>query len=296
VLSKTAATYRGRFAPSPTGDLHFGSLLAALVSYCEAKSNSGYWHLRIEDLDTTRVVKGADKKIFKTLENYALYWDGPIIYQSHEQQQSRYQNALTKLSKKGLTYRCGCTRKELAGSKTYPGHCRLLPPANNKPSSIRLITQQQDFSFDDDYQGLQQQNIQQQCGDFNIKRKDGLFCYQLAVVVDDAYAEISHVVRGIDIMSSTARQLYLQQLLGFSTPQYAHFPVVTSADGAKLSKQNHAKAIGNENPYSTTVAALKLLNQVLPTSPLGNQNDLIKWAIDHWQPDKFQGLRQLPLR
>lgn len=295
-MSKKAQTYRGRFAPSPTGDLHFGSLLAALVSYFEAKSNGGQWYLRIEDIDTTRAIKGADKRIFKTLQNYGLYWDGPVIYQSHELQQNRYQLALAELTKKGLTYRCGCTRKNLAGSTTYPGHCRLMPPDNSKPSSIRLIADKQDFRFEDFYQGPQTQNIQQQCGDFNIKRKDGLFCYQLAVVVDDDYAEINHVVRGIDIMTSTARQLYLQQLLGFNSPQYGHFPVVTTIDGSKLSKQNHATAISNEDPYLTTIAALKLLKQDLPTAQLANQTELIQWVIDHWQPHKFQGLRQLPLR
>ncbi len=295
-MSKTTPIYRGRFAPSPTGDLHFGSLLAALVSYCEAKSKKGEWYLRVEDVDTTRAIKGADKHIFKTLENYRLYWDGPVIYQSHEQQQNRYQLALEFLSKQGLTYRCDCTRKDLVGSTTYPGHCRLIPPDKNKTSSIRLTVDKQDFRFEDLYQGSQQQNIQKQCGDFNIRRKDGLFCYQLAVVVDDAYTEVNHVVRGIDIMTSTARQLYLQQLLGFSTPQYAHFPVVTTQGGAKLSKQNYATDISNENPYKITLAALKLLNQDLPTAQLANQNTLVQWAVDHWQPNKFKGLGQIPLR
>ncbi|MCX7544273.1 tRNA glutamyl-Q(34) synthetase GluQRS [Marinicella gelatinilytica] len=292
-MNNKAAVYTGRFAPSPSGDLHFGSLLAALVSYCEARSNQGLWRLRIEDVDSTRTVIGADERIFKTLQAFALHWDGDVIYQTSEQQQEHYQQALQKLQELNLTYQCRCTRKQLAGHDTYPGHCRLLPGNHSAPHSIRVIVDDTDICFDDGFQGPQKQNPAKQCGDFNIKRKDGLFSYQLAVVVDDANSGITHVVRGIDILESTARQIFLQQKLGLPTPQYAHFPIITNQHGRKLSKQNHATAVNREDPVTVTRLALQLLNQSLPDKKPMTQQQLIQWAVDHWQPDRFKGMKQI---
>jgi len=286
-LNNASPIYRGRFAPSPTGDLHFGSLVAALVSYCEARSHNGQWHLRIEDVDSTRTIDGADQRIFDTLKAYQLQWDGPVIYQTNERQQQIYREALTYLNNSGLIYRCRCTRKQLSGYSTYPGNCRFQTIDKAEPHSIRLRVDDEVITFHDTYQGRQQQNLYQQCGDFNIVRKDGLFCYQLAVVLDDHAAGINHVVRGIDILDSTARQIYLHQKLGLKPPNYAHFPIMVNAQGHKLSKQNHASAVGCEDPVKVTRLALQLLNQAVTNQPM-NQQQLIQWAVDHWQPDRFK--------
>ncbi len=292
-MSNSVLNYRGRFAPSPSGDLHFGSLLAALVSYCEARSHAGEWHLRIEDVDTTRSVNGADLKIIKTLQNYAMDWDGPVIYQSDDRQQQLYQKALNQLSDAGLTYRCRCTRKQLSGYSTYPGHCRFQSISEAVPHSVRLMVDNDVISFNDAYQGQQQQNLQQQCGDFNIVRKDGLFSYQLAVVMDDYETGINHVVRGIDILDSTARQIYIHQKLGLKPPDYAHFPIIVNHRGHKLSKQNHATAISHEDPGQVTRLALRLLNQPVPDRQTMNQSQLIQWAVDHWQPLRFKNQKRI---
>lgn len=286
-MSNSGSIYRGRFAPSPTGDLHFGSLLAALVSYCEARHHGGLWHLRIEDVDSTRTIAGADQAIFDTLQAYALDWDGEVVYQTDPAQQQHYQQALTRLNDLGLTYRCRCTRKQLSGYSVYPGHCRLQTVSEQQPHSIRLLTDLDTIVFEDCFQGRQQQQLQHQCGDFNIVRKDGLFSYQLAVVMDDHLASINHVVRGYDILDSTARQIYLHRKLGLQPPQYAHFPIIVDADGHKLSKQNHATAVSHEDPVKVTRLALQLLNQELPDPPM-TQPQLIQWAVDHWQPQRFQ--------
>ncbi|KAA3638787.1 MAG: tRNA glutamyl-Q(34) synthetase GluQRS [Proteobacteria bacterium] len=291
-MSKKASVYRGRFAPSPSGDLHFGSLLAALVSYCDARSHNGYWYLRIEDVDSSRTVVDADLRIFKTLQAYELAWDGQVIYQTDSKQQQHYQKALEQLTDLGLTYRCRCTRKQLSGHSTYPGHCRLLSISEQEPHSIRLITDTDTIYFNDSYQGPQQQHLQQQCGDFNIVRKDGLFSYQLAVVIDDHLSGINHVVRGIDILDSTARQIYLHRKLGLTPPAYAHFPIVVNQKGHKLSKQNHATAVSHEDPTQVTRLALNLLNQDLPHKPM-TQQQLIQWAVDHWLPERFKGQKHI---
>jgi len=291
-LSNASPIYRGRFAPSPTGDLHFGSLFAALISYCEAKSQEGEWHLRIEDVDSTRTIAGADQRICKTLQTYELMWDGPVIYQTDSRQQQKYQQALDRLTGLGLTYRCRCTRKQLSGYTAYPGHCRSQTVSEQEPHSIRLIADTDTISFDDKYQGQQHQHLQQQCGDFIIVRKDGLFSYQLAVVVDDADAGINHVVRGIDILDSTALQIYLHQKLGLTPPTYAHFPIIVNNSGHKLSKQNHATAVSREDPAKVTRLVLQLLNQDLPNKPMTQQR-LVQWAVDHWQPERFLGRQQI---
>ena len=281
------SVYRGRFAPSPTGDLHFGSLVAALVSYFQAKANNGSWMLRIEDIDETRAVAGADKQIIQTLARFGLHSDEAVIYQTDAARQAAYQQAYQHLAQKDLTYPCTCTRKQLSAHTTYPGTCRNHPNQPESLYSIRLKTDQQQFQFKDLFQGPQTQNIAEQSGDFNIKRKDGLFCYQLAVVVDDADQGITEVVRGIDIMDSTSRQMYLIAQLNLAQPAYAHFPVIINQSGDKLSKQNHAQSISHEDPYSVTWLALHLLQQSPPKLQKKTQSALLNWAIENWQPEKL---------
>ncbi len=284
------APHRGRFAPSPSGNLHLGSLVAAIASYCEAKSKQGEWLVRIEDVDETRTVAGADQQILETLNRFGLHPDGPVIYQTSPERQQAYQSALDFLQAQNLTYPCTCTRKQLAGHQVYPGTCRQLAANPDQMHSIRLKTRNEVYGFNDQFQGQQQQCIAEQSGDFNIKRKDGLFCYQLAVVIDDADQGITDVVRGIDIMDSTSRQMHLIKLLGLSQPNYAHFPVVINQYQRKLSKQNHAKPIAHEDPYTVTALALKLLQQDVPVLAVKSQVELLKHAVTHWQPEKMHRL------
>jgi len=280
----------GRFAPSPTGPLHFGSLVAAVASYCDARSQNGQWLLRIEDVDQTRRVAGACEEIIRTLQHYGFSWDSDITYQS--QRTDVYEAALSQLRDRGLAYACTCSRKEIADSSTlqgiegaiYPGTClqRMVKPGI--PSAWRLKTSDTEIGFDDLIQGHLQHHLAQEIGDFVIKRADGLFSYQLAVVVDDALQKVTHVVRGADLLNSTTRQIYLQQLLGYHTPVYAHIPLVLNADGQKLSKQTLATSLPNDNVVSTLVAALNFLQQPLPDKVhTYSLTQLWQWAITHWQ-------------
>ncbi len=233
--------YRGRFAPSPTGPLHQGSLVAAVASYLEARAAGGQWLVRIEDLDTTRCVPGAADTILRTLDAYGLHWDGPVLYQSSRP--SAYQDALQQLIARGAAYPCGCSRKEV-GDDTYPGTCRDGLPPGKAARSWRVRG-----SADVD--------------DFVLKRADGIFAYQLAVVVDDAFQGITHVVRGADLEDSTPRQLHLQSLLGLTHPAYRHVPVVTNENGAKLSKQTFAPPLRLEHPQPALLDALRFLGYSL---------------------------------
>ncbi len=274
--------YRGRFAPSPSGNLHLGSLLAALASYLQARSQDGTWLLRIEDLDPPRSIPGADLAIIKELARFGMVSDEPVLYQSHEKQQTAYAIALEQLIDQGLCYPCLCNRKTLSQHPVYPQTCRQLTFPCSAPHAIKLKTNEQNFEFNDAIQGHQQQNIQSQCGDFNIRRKDGLICYQLAVVIDDAKQGITEVVRGIDILDSTARQMHIQSQLGYQTPEYAHIPVLIQPNGDKLSKQNHAKEIYGEDCYTLTHMALQMLGQNPPKLGVKNQAKMMRWAIEHW--------------
>ena len=279
----------GRFAPSPTGPLHFGSLVAAVASYCDAKSRGGQWLLRIEDVDTTRRVDGASEQIIQTLQRYGFMWDGDVIYQS--QRTDLYQQALDLLRDQHLAYPCTCSRKEIADSSTlqgiegaiYPGTCLQHPIKPGVPAAWRLKTSDTIIGFDDLIQGHLQHNMARDIGDFVVKRADGLFSYQLAVVVDDALQGVTHVVRGADLLNSTTRQIYLQQLLGYTTPVYAHIPLVMNAEGQKLSKQTLAAELPSDNITDVMIAAFRFL-PYLPTPPsLISVYDLWQWAIDHWQ-------------
>jgi len=284
----------GRFAPSPTGPLHFGSLVAAVASYCDAKSRGGQWLLRIEDVDQTRHVASASDDIIRTLQRYGFVWDGDIVYQS--QRSAHYQTALAQLQQRGLAYPCTCSRKEIADSSTllgiegaiYPGICLQHATKPGAAAAWRIKTDAQTIRFADQMQGQQQHQMASDIGDFVVKRADGLFSYQLAVVVDDALQGVTHVVRGADLLNSTTRQIYLQQLLGYPTPVYAHSPLVLNADGQKLSKQTLATALPEDNVVATLVAALSFLKQTLPADVQSFAvADLWQWAIAHWQLPKI---------
>lgn len=302
--------YRGRFAPSPSGPLHFGSLVAATASYLEARTQGGEWLLRMEDLDTPRVVSGAADDILRTLDAYGFSWDGPVMYQS--QRNDAYQAALATLQAQGLVYPCGCSRKEIADSVTlhaalqghsvlqgieglvYPGTCRHGLPAGKQARAWRVLTDTRDIQFVDAVQGPQSQRLDAAIGDFVLKRADGLFAYQLAVVVDDAEQQISHVLRGADLLDSTARQRYLQQLLGLSQVHYAHVPVASNASGEKLSKQTLASPLDTTNAGTTLWHCLRFLGQRVPqTLQSAPSMDLWQWALAHWKLEQVAQQRSI---
>ncbi len=306
-----SANYVGRFAPSPTGSLHFGSLVAAVASYCDAKASfynnqPGKWLIRIEDLDKPREMVGAADAILHTLEAFGFEWDGEdnnkIFYQS--QRSDIYEHYLTNLKLNGFIYACTCSRKEIADSAItsgidgaiYPKTCfnkSLKNSTSEKYSSESRIDtgswrinvdNAQKIAFKDAIQGDISQQLTTDVGDFILKRKDGLFAYQLAVVVDDAAQNVTHVVRGADLLDSTPRQIYLQKLLGFSTLKYAHVPVVVNAQGEKLSKQTLAQAITPQAAPVLVFQALQFLGQQPPIE-IKNATlaEVWRWAIANWQ-------------
>ena len=250
------AEYRGRFAPSPTGPLHFGSLVAALASYIDAAGRDGEWIVRMEDIDQPRCVAGADVEILRTLERFGLKWDGPVAYQS--QRAELYRGALAQLQRDDLVYPCTCSRRE-AGDGIYPGACRRRPPEPGGRVSWRVKTEDVVIAFDDRRMGRQEQNLAREAGDFVVLRADGLFAYQLAVVVDDAEQRVTDVVRGADLLDSTPRQIWLQRLLGYPQPRYMHIPVVLNDAGEKLSKQTQAPPLHPAKTEEDLIAALKFL-------------------------------------
>ncbi len=281
--------YRGRFAPSPTGPLHFGSLVAAIGSYLDAKFNQGKWLVRIEDIDSQREVPGAASEILFALESLGMEWDEEIIFQSRRSE--AYQEALNRLENQNLTYPCVCSRKEVADSSIigfsgpiYPGTCLKNPPSLGKSYSLRVQTNENQIQFQDILKGSYSQKLKLEIGDFVLRRVDGVYAYQLAVVVDDAEQGITHVVRGADLLDSTPRQIFLQQLLGFSTPRYMHLPVVTNVEGEKLSKQTNAEPIELESVLPQLVKALYFLGQNPPLEILeGDLSSFWKWARKNWQ-------------
>ena len=284
--TREPAPYVGRFAPSPTGPLHFGSLVAAVASYLQAKAHDGRWLLRIEDIDPPRAQAGASEIIIEALIRYGFKWHGDLSYQSSSL--VVHEAALQELTERGLAYPCGCSRRDLEESPRgplgtiYPGTCRNGCDASE--TAIRLRTNNEPVEFDDGLQGPQSQMLESESGDFIIRRRDGLIAYHLAVVVDDALQGITEVVRGIDLMDSTPRQIWLQKQLGYSTPNYIHIPVITHADGNKLSKLTGAAGIPLDNIENTLVAALDALAQAPP--PDLAQSDLQEiwsWAIENWR-------------
>ncbi len=288
--------YIGRFAPSPTGPLHFGSLICALGSYLDAHHNAGRWLVRIEDIDPPREVPGATTTILHQLEDHGLVWQGDLLYQSARL--PAYRDALEQLQAAGLTYHCDCTRQRIVSlGSIYDGHCRHRQLSAQ--GAIRLLTPAADCAhaslrFNDLVMGDYQQNLATQVGDFVLQRRDGLFSYQLAVTVDDLFQNITHVVRGADLLDSTPRQLYLRQLYSreclalpvaqSAAPQFAHLPLATNAEGQKLSKQNFAKPLLKGDEANNLWQALLWLRQSPPRElQLCSVQELLDWAIPHWQ-------------
>jgi glutamyl-Q tRNA(Asp) synthetase len=272
--------YVGRFAPSPTGALHFGSLVAALASWLDARAARGRWLMRIDDLDAPRTQPGAADEILRTLERLGLTWDGPVLVQSRRL--ARYDAALKKLQ--GRTYGCGCTRREIAdsslglaadGAQIYPGTCRNGIAAG-KPARVLRLNVSGVIAFEDRVQGCVSQNLERDVGDFVLYRADGQFAYQLAVVVDDAEQGVTDVVRGADLLDSTPRQVYLQRLLGLPTPRYLHIPAAVNAAGEKLSKQTGARPIDVSRRTELLRRALAFLGQP--------ETDDLARATRDWDP------------
>lgn len=291
-----AAVTIGRFAPSPTGPLHFGSLVAALASWLDARAASGRWLVRMEDLDRPRCEPGAADTILRQLEAYSLHWDGAVLVQS--QRDNAYAEALARLQAIGAVYPCACTRSQLAqaprnheGEILYPGTCRNGLPVGGTARSWRVRVPDVSACFHDRIHGDLQQNLAHDVGDFIVKRADGLFAYQLAVVVDDAFQGVTHVVRGADLLWNTPRQIYLQTLLHLPTPLYAHVPLITNAAGQKLSKQTLAPALPEHGRRVVLAQALAALGHPPPAELLGTRHDeLLAWASAHWQ------IRKVPLQ
>lgn len=281
--------YRGRFAPSPTGPLHFGSLMAALASYLDARANAGTWLLRMEDLDPPREQAGAAERILYALSLHGLESDEPVLWQS--QRLTSYEEYLQQLRDSGQLYPCNCNRSRLEGlGRVYDGHCRRRPPAADEPVAwrVHLPSPQQPVTFIDAIQGPQRQIPAHDFGDTLLKRKDGLHAYQLAVVVDDIHQHITHVVRGSDLLEVSARQQLLHQLLASKSPHWAHIPVINNALGQKLSKQNHAPELDLSRPSHNLYHALRLLGQQPPDALLkAAPAELLAWGQSHWQQAKI---------
>lgn len=296
-VAKNGGPYIGRFAPSPSGPLHFGSLVAALASYLDAKAHGGMWRVRIEDVDESRCNSAYAEDILRTLTVFGLNWDGEVVTQS--MRKPAYEQALARLasaSRQPLTYLCRCSRREIADSTMgagvglegpiYPGTCRARVNAavvsdEEIGLATRVLTRSEPICFTDRVQGEICQVLDTAIGDFVVKRRDGLFAYQLAVVVDDAAEAITDVVRGADLLDSTARQIYLQQLLNLATPRYLHIPVATNAAGQKLSKQTLAPGISAAECMHVITSALQFLGQANPL-PAAAVAPLLAAAVKNW--------------
>ena len=294
---------RGRFAPSPTGPLHFGSLIAALASYCDARAAGGEWLVRIEDVDVPRSRRGAESSILEMLERYGCGWDGPVVRQS--ERTPIYEAVLAGLDADGDVYECACTRAELdvaalgaGGEHVYPGTCRNgIPIERTKRAhrAWRLRVGDARIEWRDRLRGVQTQDLARDVGDFVVRRADRLFAYQLAVVVDDALQGVTDVVRGADLLASTARQVFLQRRLDYATPSYLHVPIALNVDGEKLSKQTHAAPLAHD-PLPALLAAWRFLEQPLPTGsalPVSIA-EFWQWAIPSWNPARLPPVPMLP--
>ena len=320
--------YCGRFAPSPTGPLHFGSLAAAVGSFLEAKCHGGLWLLRMEDLDTPREQSGAADAILRTLETCGMGWDGKIMYQS--QRKDTYRAALADLQALGLTYACGCSRREIAdsvlafapartagdahrsplahasvrgtggegvqdGAPIYPGTCRNGLAPGKAPRATRVRVDDTVIEFKDTVQGTIRQNLAAAAGDFVLLRADGIHAYQLAVVIDDAEQGITDVVRGADLLDSTPRQIYLQRLLGLPTPHYLHLPAAVNAAGEKLSKQTRAAPVNEHDPMPVLTQVMEFLGQAPPQQlRRATLAEFWDWALSTWKAERIPRRRSLP--
>jgi glutamyl-Q tRNA(Asp) synthetase len=284
--------YVGRFAPSPTGPLHLGSLVAALGSYLDARQHRGRWLLRIEDLDAARVRPGCADQIQRTLEDLGLVWDGPVEYQSRRL--ALYDEAIHALGRRALTYACHCTRRTLAESEdsAYPGTCRDRPAAPG-PAALRFrVDETETVSFTDRFQGPSSFAMGA-LGDVVVRRRDDVVAYQLAVVVDDAHQGVTDVVRGADLLPSTPWQLLLQRALALPTPRYGHLPIVVEPDGAKLAKSRRSMPVDVRRASRQLIEALQLLRHAPPPDLLAEKPDAVMaWALKHWNPANLERVQK----
>lgn len=289
----TDTRYRGRFAPSPTGPLHFGSLVAAIASYLQARSQQGEWWVRIEDIDPPREVAGASDDILRTLEAFGFEWDGPVTYQSRRH--ALYDAALDELRHMEQVYPCACSRKDIAAASPrgiYPGTCRQGLGPGQQARAWRIRAPEQPVEFSDKIQGIQRCDLAEEVGDFVLFRADGFYAYQLATAIDDADQGMTEVIRGADLLDSTPRQRFVQQVLGLASPAYAHHPVVLADNGEKLSKQTRAAPVDPRHASPLLYAALRFLGQDVPDElKAGNLPDLWQWAQQHWQLDYIPKIR-----
>lgn len=292
--------YRGRFAPSPTGELHMGSLVAATASYLEARTRNGEWLVRIEDLDPPREVAGSAASILATLERCGFCWDGEPVRQSTRNE--AYARAMSQLIESGFAFPCGCSRSEVeqqarrvgAEGPIYPGTCRKGLPEGREERAIRLRAPNSAICFADRLRGRICQDVATEVGDFVIRRADGFFAYQLAVVVDDAWQGVTDVVRGADLLLSTPRQVWLQRLLGLPTPGYLHIPLLLDANGQKLSKQLDSLPVDRAHPASALVDALTLLRQQPPRAlARGSVDGVWTWALANWRIERLRDVENL---
>ena len=284
--------YRGRFAPSPTGPLHFGSLVAAVASFADARSHHGEWLVRIEDVDETRRRDDAERAILHSLLMFGMRWDGEPVRQS--ERKSLYDSALDTLIDTKLAYRCNCSRKTLAKTAEmgtegpiYPGTCRRSPPASGAQAAWRVRVDTDRITFTDRVCGTLRQHLDHEIGDFVVRRVDGFTAYQLAVVVDDDAQGITDVVRGADLLWSTPRQIWLQRLLSSVSPRYAHVPLVYGVDRKKLSKRDQAHPIDDNDPVPALEAAWRHLGQQAPDVAFPTPGAFWQWAIPRWHIDRI---------
>ncbi len=298
ILNQNKSSYIGRFAPSPTGPLHFGSLVSALASYLDAHHNGGKWLVRMEDLDPPREQAGAADAILRCLEAYGLEWDDSVVYQS--QRYELYEDYLNRLHQQDLLYPCGCTRQDLQTmGGIYNGRCRSRTVNTSNPHAqrLKLYDLPTNFHFSDELgftdliQGEQTQNLRTQAGDQILKRKDGLYAYQLAVVVDDIEQGITHIIRGSDLLDVTARQIFLFQLLNALVPAFGHVTLASQPNGQKLSKQNLAPALEFKDASINLWQALKFLGQNPPQELCSAApKELLNWGKTNWKLDAIKGL------
>lgn len=301
----TTAEYIGRFAPSPTGPLHFGSLVCALASFLDARYHSGRWLVRVEDIDPPREIPGATATILQQLTDHGLTWDGELLYQSTRTE--AYRDAIENLQRSGVAYNCDCPRQRIATlGGIYDGHCRDRKVVENAAVRLQVPAQAEStLSFRDLVMGDYSQNLSTEAGDFVVQRRDGLFSYQLAVTVDDQFQNISHIIRGADLIDSTPRQIYLQNCLGFpidSSPvisvpaiTYGHLPMATNAEGQKLSKQNHAAALIAGEESQNLWLALEWLQQQPPAELKAESVErILDWAINNWAIESIPKQIALP--
>lgn len=302
-LPLTSRKLAGRFAPTPSGPLHFGSLVTAVASYCQARAQRAGWIIRIEDVDTPRVVKGSADDILNTLEAFGFEWDGQVVFQS--QRFEAYHAALQQLQDQDLIYRCACSRKQLKAQPhrngplglIYPGHCRFKSLQNSQLGQRLNLQNAGKVFFTDIHAGAQTLNLTDEVGDIVVKRRDGIFAYHLAVVVDDAFQQITQIVRGADLLNSTFVHIWLNRLLGYRDAEYLHLPLVTNEKGSKLSKQTGARALDIKHKENLLLLALQFLGQPTP-EPLKKATavEILQHAITHWDISKIPAIKTCQVR